>query len=204
LEFLSAQVSERVYAGVIFDLNEGEMRRQGLDRMGGELRTGVQLSSERMKGFENKGFLKILEWLHQSTGSLSDRVRNSLVFFNRACDAELERERLSGFLFAVIALESLFSRDAGTPLRATLADSIALLTESKMEARNAVAKRLKKIYDRRSEIVHSGKHEVSSEDLQDAIQFCVRSLFEILTLAASWGNTQDATLFEEIDRRKFS
>jgi len=138
-----------------------------------------------MKGFENKGFLKILEWLHQSTGSLSDRVRNSLVFFNRACDAELERERLSGFLFAVIALESLFSRDAGTPLRATLADSIALLTESKMEARNAVAKRLKKIYDRRSEIVHSGKHEVSSEDLQDAIQFCVRSLFEILTLAAS-------------------
>src|ERR1700730_13419330 len=77
----------------------------------------------------------------------------------------------SGFLFAVIALESLFSRDAGTP---TLADSIALLTESKMEARNAVAKRLKKIYDRRSEIVHSGKHEVSSEDLQDGVQFCVR------------------------------
>lgn len=67
-------------------------------------------------------------------------------------------------------------------------------TESKMEARNAVAKRLKKIYDRRSEIVHSGKHEVSSEDLQDAIQFCVRSLFEILTFAASWGNTQDAGL----------
>jgi hypothetical protein len=97
----------------------------------------------------------------------------------------------SGFLFAVIALESLFSRDAGTP---TLADSIALLTESKMEARNAVAKRLKQIYDRRSEIVHSGKHEVSSEDLQDAIQFCVRSLFEILTFAASWGNTQDACL----------
>jgi hypothetical protein len=67
-------------------------------------------------------------------------------------------------------------------------------TESKMEARNAVAKRLNKIYDRRSEIVHSGKHEVSSEDLQDAIQFCVRSLFEILTFAASWGNTQDAGL----------
>jgi hypothetical protein len=122
---------------------------------------------------------------------IGEKVPLVLVFFNRACDAELEGERLSGFLFAVIALESLFSRDAGTP---TLADSIALLTESKMEARNAVAKRLKKIYDRRSEIVHSGKHEVSSEDLQDAIQFCVRSLFEIFTFAASWGNTQDACL----------
>jgi hypothetical protein len=107
---------------------------------------------------------------------IGEKVPLVLVFFNRACDPEHEGERLSGFLFAVIALESLFSRDAGTPLRATLADSIALLTESKMEARNAVAKRLKKIYDRRSEIVHSGKHEVSYEDLQDAIQFCVRSL----------------------------
>jgi len=204
LEFLSAQVSERVYAGVIFDLKEGEMRRQGLDRMGGELRTGVHLSSERMKTFEKEGFLKILNWLHKGTGSLSDRVRNSLVFFNRACDAETERERLSAFLFAVIALESLFSRDAGTPLRATLADSVALLTESKMEARSTVAKRLRKIYDRRSEIVHSGKHEVSSDELRDAIEFCVRSLFVVLTLAADWGNAHDASLFEEIDRRKFS
>jgi hypothetical protein len=94
-----------------------------------------------MKDFENKGFLKILDWLYQGTGSLNDRVRDFLVFFNCACDAEIERERLSAFLFAVIALESLFSRDPGTPLRAILADSVALLTESKMEDRNAVAKK---------------------------------------------------------------
>ncbi len=84
LEFISAQVSDHVFSGVIFDLEEGEMRRQGLDRMGGELLTGLRLSQDRMKAFTKQEFSKILTWLYQSRGSLADRVRNSLTFFNRA------------------------------------------------------------------------------------------------------------------------
>jgi Apea-like HEPN len=203
LEFMSALMSEHVFSAVVFELEEGEMRRQGLDRMGGELRTGLSLSAERMKVFDDQGFRKIFKWLQRGEGSLSDRVRNSLVFFNRACDAEIEREELSAFLFAVIALESLFSRDPGTPLRATLADSVALLTESKVERRIATARRLRKIYDRRSEIVHAGRHKVNGDDLRHSMQFCARSLFEILTMASTWDSVADAALFEEIDRRKF-
>src|ERR1700739_55318 len=111
------------------------MRRQGLNRMGGELKTGLKLSQDRMKEFDKHSFPKILAWLYQSRSSLADRVRHSLTFFNRAYDADIQREQLSAFIFTVIALESLFSRDPATPLRATLADSVALLTESKFEAR---------------------------------------------------------------------
>jgi Apea-like HEPN len=204
LEFMTANVSERVFSGVIFDLEEGEMSRQGLNRMGGELLTGLRLSQDRMKTFTEHDFPKILKWLYQSNGSLVDRIRNSLTFFNRACDAEIQQEQLSAFIFTVIALESLFSRDAGMPLRATLADSVALLTESYVDARVETSKRLKKLYDHRSEIVHAGKHEVSADDLRDSMRFCFRSLFEILTLAHTWGNVQDGVLFEEIDRRKFN
>jgi hypothetical protein len=203
LEFTYAHLSD-VFSGVIFNLADGEMRRQGLNRMGGELKTGLKLSQDRMKEFDKHNFPKILAWLYQSRGSLADRVRNSLTFFNRAYDADIQREQLSAFIFTVIALESLFSRDPGTPLRATLADSVALLTESKFEARLETSKRLKKIYDRRSEIVHAGRHDVSPDDLRDSLTFCFRSLFEILSLASAWGDVADKALFEELDRRKFN
>jgi hypothetical protein len=81
---------------------------------------------------------------------------------------------------------------------------VARLTESKFEARLETSKRLKKIYDRRSEIVHAGRHDVSPDDLRDSLTFCFRSLFEILSLASAWGDVADKALFEELDRRKFN
>jgi hypothetical protein len=48
------------------------------------------------------------------------------------------------------------------------------------------------------------EHEVTTDDLRDALQFCVRSLFEILSFAVGWRNVHDAKLFAEIDRLKFA
>lgn len=203
LEVMSGRLSEQVFASVVFDLQSGEMRRQGLERLGGELSTGLNLSPDRLKDFEARGFEKIRTWMYTSRGTLSGRTRNALTFFNRARDAKIQRDDLSAFIFSVIALESLFSRDAGMPLRATLADSVALLTESKVETRLESSKRMRKLYDRRSEIVHAGNDTVAKGDLDDSMRFCARSLFEILTLAVVWGDVPDTALFEEVDRRKF-
>lgn len=203
LEVMSGRLSEQVFASVVFELQLGEMRRQGLERLGGELSTGLNLSPDRLTEFKARGFEKILKWMYASRGTLSGRTRNALTFFNRARDAEIQRDNLSAFIFSVIALESLFSRDPGTPLRATLADSVALLTESKIETRLASSRRMRKLYDRRSEIVHAGNDTVTRDDLRDSMRFCARSLFEIFTLTSAWGDVPDAALFEEIDRRKF-
>jgi hypothetical protein len=203
MEVMSGGLSERVFASVVFDLHSGEMRRQGLERLGGELSTGLNLSHDRLKEFRERGFEKIRTWLYTSRGTLSGRIRNALTFFNRARDAEIQREYLSAFIFSVIALESLFSRDVGVPLRATLADSVALLTESKVETRLVASRRIKKIYDCRSGIVHAGNDNVAQDDLRDSMRFCARSLFELLTHASNWGDVADTVLFEEIDRRKF-
>jgi hypothetical protein len=203
LEVMSSLLSDRVFSCVVLNLESGEMLREGVDQMGGELSTGLKLSEDRIKEFKKHGFDNILAWLDSSHGSLSGRTRNALTFFNRARDAKIQRDDLSAFIFSMIALESLFSRDAGTPLRATLADSVALLTESKVEIRLAFSKRMRKLYDRRSEIVHAGNDTVAKDDLDDSMRFCARSLFEILTLASVWGDVSDSALFEEIDRRKF-
>jgi hypothetical protein len=180
------------------------MRREGLQRTGGELHTGLTLSSERLKEFRGHGFDNIIDWLYSSKGNLSKRVRNALAFYNRTLDAKIQGDNLSAFIFSVIALESLFSREPGVPLRATLADSIALLTESTVENRLSTSQRMKSLYDRRSQIVHAGNDSVARDDLSDALRFCARSLFEIMTHASTWGDVPDTALFSEIDRRKFS
>jgi hypothetical protein len=85
-----------------------------------------------------------------------------------------------------------------------VADSVALLTESSVEARIAASKRIKKLYDRRSEIVHAGHETLPRADLEDSLRFCSRSIFETLVLGASWGDCSDEKLFEDLDRRKFA
>jgi hypothetical protein len=204
LEIMSGDLSEHVYSSVVLNLEDGEMRREGLQKTGGELFTGLTLSPERLQEFRANRFDNMIEWLYTSKGNLSKRVRNALAFYSRALDAKIQSDELSAFIFAVIALESLFSRDPGVPLRATLADSIALLTESTVKDRLAVSQRMRYLYDRRSQIVHAGNDHVARDDLRDSLKFCSRSLFEILTQASTWGDVPDADLFSEIDRRKFS
>jgi hypothetical protein len=204
LEVLNTLMSDRIFSGVLLHLESGEMMREGLERTGGELALDLILSPDRLKEFRSHGLDEISAWSFESHGKLAGRTRNALSFFSRARDAEIQKDRLQAFISSMIALESLFSRDSKTPLRATLADSVALLIESTVEGRVAASKRLKKLYDRRSEIVHAGNETLPDADLRDSLRFCARSIFETLTLATSWGDCSDEALFEELDRRKFS
>jgi hypothetical protein len=200
----NAVLSDRIFSGVLFQLKTGEMMRLGLDRMGGELSLGFELSPDRLEEFRRNGLDIILAWLRTTHSNLAGRTRNALSFLSRARDAEIRRDNLAAFISSMIALEALFSRDPNTPLRATLADSVALLIDSTVEARIATSRRMKKLYDFRSQIVHAGDENVNEQALRDAMQFCARSLFEVLTLASGWGNASEDRLFGEIDRRKFS
>jgi Apea-like HEPN len=180
------------------------MMREGLEPMGGELALDLVLSPDRLTEFRRHTFDDVYLWTSQSRGKLAGRARNALSFFSRARNAEIQKDRLQAFISSMIALESLFSRDSKTPLRATLADSVALLTESSVEARITASKRIKKLYDRRSEIVHAGNETLPQAALEDSLRFCSRSIFETLILGASWGDCSDERLFEDLDRRKFS
>ena len=85
-------------------------------------------------------------------------------------------------------MESIFSRDKHTPIRATIADYISLLCYEKNE-RLAAHKAIKQVYDLRSEIVHSGKTKISNDFVKQAETIAARALLQSLRLFRSLENT---------------
>lgn len=118
--------------------------------------------------------LPLKEWLDKSDFSLvcntiynykegyvSERVNRALGWMTRARRSEDMAQR---FLFFFTALEALFSdNDKNAPITDTIARNIASII-SKQKSRHEVAKRVKDLYAIRSQLVHSGKREVSSAD----------------------------------------
>jgi hypothetical protein len=115
--------------------------------------------------------------------TLSSRLRNALSFFGRAVK---EDDSLARFLFFVIAMESIFSRDKHAPIKSTLADNAAILCYAPQH-RLEVHADIRKIYDVRSMIVHSGESKVDKDLLLKAEKLAARAIYCSLALAASLG-----------------
>jgi hypothetical protein len=109
------------------------------------------------------------------------RLRNALGFFGRAIN---EPDRLTRFLFLVIAMEAIFSRDKHAPIKTTLADHATILC-FKTPDRLQVHADLRKIYDERSSIVHNGVSYVDSALIAKAEKLAARSIYCSLALAVS-------------------
>ena len=92
---------------------------------------------------------------------LFDRIFNSLYFFSKGFNS---LDKLSRFVFYVFSMESLFTM-RGAPIASSLAENIALLCYPTLK-RLEVYKLIKQIYNFRSEIVHSGKHNIDTELLK--------------------------------------
>ena len=115
---------------------------------------------------------------------LFKRIFNSLLFFSKGFN---EDDSISKFIFYIVSMESLFSRDKHTPLRTNLADCISLLCYKKNK-RLEMHQNIKNIYDLRSGIIHSGKHYVSQETIEQTEKFASASLMESLKLYRSLSN----------------
>ncbi len=108
---------------------------------------------------------------------LYNRISKSLHFFSKGFN---QPDNISKFIFYVIALESLFSKDKYTPLRTTLADYVALFCY-KSEKRHEKHKLIKNIYDLRSAIVHTGQTNISSEIIEQAEEIASKAIYQSLS-----------------------
>lgn len=108
---------------------------------------------------------------------LFDRIYNSLHFFSKGFN---EDDLLSRFIFYVIAMESLFSVD-NIPLRTALADYISILCCEKPR-RIEMHKKIKDIYDLRSEVVHSGRHTIHPDIVEETERIVAAAIMASLKL----------------------
>jgi hypothetical protein len=153
-----------------------------LDRVMAMRPLTVSISLERellqvMKRPEVPIALKLLSLGEEKT--LNAQLRNALEFFGRAVS---EKDSVARFIFFVISMEAIFSRDKHAPIKITLADYASLLC-FKGEDRRRVHVDLGKIYDARSEIVHTGVTSVKRTLLIKAEALAARALYCSLMLA---------------------
>lgn len=113
-----------------------------------------------------------------SNETMYGRMRNSIKFFSMALNAE---DSLARFLFYIIAMESIFSRDKNNPIKVTLADFGAMLCFPPAQRLKA-HEQIRKAYDLRSSILHSGASTVGRKDVEEAKVLAARAIYASLSL----------------------
>lgn len=110
---------------------------------------------------------------------LEDALLRAVKWYSSAAAQDLESTE---FLHYVLALETLFtSKDKSLPVSATIAEGVAFLISDKADVRIRMKKRVKELYDRRSDISHGASHEVDKESLDylaALVQVCIRMLLD--------------------------
>jgi hypothetical protein len=88
-----------------------------------------------------------------------------LVAVERAGRASIEREREQRFVLHAISLETVVLPVQESELTYRLALRVARLLSGKPEARARIREAVERLYDVRSDIVHSGSYEVTDEEM---------------------------------------
>ncbi|MCO7527362.1 HEPN domain-containing protein [Pseudomonas asiatica] len=106
------------------------------------------------------------------------RLKSALNFFSRAINGA---DKILGFISYVIAIEAIFSRDKHTPIRITLAEYIALLCYPP-EERVYIYKTVKKIYDARSALVHTGTIDIDHDLIEKTEEIAAKTILHTFKL----------------------
>lgn len=149
---------------------KGELRRIPTTK---SLSLNFELSEELLRFLRKPDFVNFFEHLNSSDESMYSRMRNAFKFFSMAFNAD---DKVASFLFYVISIESIFSRDKNSPIKATLADFSSLLCFPAEQRLNAY-KMIRDAYDLRSSIVHSGVSSVTAKNVEIARSLAARALY---------------------------
>lgn len=166
-----------------------------LNKISGELRRfttrapsyiNLPLSADLFQAIGRTDFKDFLSRVSSSTETMYGRIRNAIKFFSMALNTN---DAVPSFLFYVVAMESIFSRDKNNPIKATLADLGAVLCFPPMQRLKA-HESIRKAYDLRSSIVHSGVSSIHHKDVDIARALAARAIYASLFLCRQLENGQ--------------
>lgn len=139
---------------------------------------GLPLTDDLLHALARPVFKNFLSKLSSARDTMYGRMKNAIKFFSMGLNAG---DNVARFLFYVVAMESIFSRDKNNPIKSTLADLGAMLCFPPSQRLQAYD-RIRKAYDLRSGIVHSGVSAVGRKDVQIAQELAARSIYASLFL----------------------
>ncbi|MBR8086628.1 hypothetical protein KDX23_28255 [Burkholderia vietnamiensis] len=166
-----------------------------LNKVNGDLRrlptrapsfVDLPLSAALFQAIGRPAFNDFLSKVSSSRETMYGRLRNAIKFFSMALSAD---DDVASFLFYVVAMESIFSRDKNNPIKVTLADLGAMLCFPPAQRLKA-HERIRKAYDLRSSIVHSGVSSVRRKDVDMARALAARAIYASLALCHQLENEE--------------
>lgn len=162
-----------------------------------------ELSADLLSAIKRPEFNEFYVEMSSSMDGMYRRMRNAIKFFSMAINAGAE-DKVTSFLFYVISIESIFSRDKNNPIKMTLADFGSILCFPP-EQRLAAYEMIREAYDLRSSIVHSGASLVDKQKIIVVRSIAARaiycSLFVCKSLKDGQGKLEDK-FFNHLRDRK--
>lgn len=156
----------------------GELRRLPSIK---PLSIDFELSAGLLKSIKRPEFDIFFTDISSSTDSMHGRLRNAIKFFSMALNSE---DDATSFLFYVVAVESIFSRDKNNPIKATLAELGSMLCFPPKQRLDAY-QTIRKAYDLRSSIVHAGASSVDKKNVGIVRSIAARAIYSSLYLCTN-------------------
>lgn len=108
----------------------------------------------------------------------------------------------NGFLFLIIALESLFLKPNGGSIGGTVAESVAFITSDKMDERKKIVQDMREYYSKRSAVAHGGSKDIFEADFYRLMYMCLVVISKIACRLDEISSQKE--LMSWIDDKKFS
>jgi hypothetical protein len=120
------------------------------------------INENTLKRLKNIGFTKLSDFLKKKQPSQYEaKLLESVHWFSSAIKQE---EIENSFLLMIIALESLFTKEQGSPRGNQIAEATALILGKNLEQKKEIKSLIIKYYGFRSAISHGGKKRITEGD----------------------------------------
>jgi len=170
-------------------ISEIEGEKKYAHRSSGETKLIANLD-EFLESLEKKSIkdniFKLLS--EEGNNKLEEVIKTS---FNWLGESVGERDESTSLLKGMIALEAIFSRKAtgiAPSILSLVCDSTAIILSDDFNERKEIAKRLKEIYNLRSEIVHEGAKGLPLKTMKSYLTSIVKIVHSNLLLDEKWKN----------------
>jgi len=133
------------------------------------------ISKENVKKMEKYGFLKVSEILKKSNNTLNDFQKILLIGIHWFSTYRTQKLAENQFISLMIVLE-IFLSVKGEPVSNYIAENVARILYSDFDVRKKCKATIKKLYNKRSDIVHGRPEDIPDEKNFDILERVVFNL----------------------------
>lgn len=152
-----------------------------------------------MRTFRFDEFVKI-QFEEVGDCELGKAVRRAIFWFS---EGVLSSNTAARFAYYMMVIESVFG-EQGDNLTHKLAERIAMTFRATAAERLAVYHNMKKLYGKRSNVVHRGLHDISYDDLRQLREYAFYALLSTAIAVVDQGITKSDEFFERILEIQFA